>query len=69
MIDSVRVVVLPGGQMDRKNAARAMGKSPKTLSEWSRLGIGPAPFKIGGRVHYRLIDVQAFCAGEAVQHG
>ena len=69
MIDSLRIVVLPGGQMDRKNAARAMGKSPKTLSEWSRLGIGPAPFKIGGRVHYRLADVQAFCAGGAVPRG
>jgi hypothetical protein len=64
-IDQVRVRVLPTGWVDRKNAARALNRAPKTLAEWRRLGIGPKPHNVGGRVFYDWAEVQAFARGEA----
>ena len=37
--------------------------SQRTLERWRWLGEGPAYLKIGGRVVYRLEDVEAFEAG------
>jgi predicted site-specific integrase-resolvase len=34
--------------------------SPRTLERWRWTGEGPAFLKIGGRVVYRLEDVQAY---------
>ena len=34
--------------------------SPRTLERWRWTGEGPAFLKIGGRVIYRLEDVEAF---------
>ena len=34
--------------------------SPRTLERWRWTGEGPAFIKIGGRVIYRLEDVEAF---------
>lgn len=34
--------------------------SPRTLERWRWLGQGPRYLKIGGRVVYRLEDVEAF---------
>ncbi|WP_298838499.1 helix-turn-helix domain-containing protein, partial [uncultured Salinicola sp.] len=34
--------------------------SPRTLERWRWTGEGPAFIKIGGRVVYRLEDVEAF---------
>lgn len=65
-IEQVRVTVLPDGRVDRKNAARALNREPKTLAEWKRLGIGPRGFLVGGRVFYWWADVQAFARGEQV---
>ncbi len=64
-IEQVKVVVLPGGWVDRKNAALAMNRKPKTLAEWKRLGIGPRAHNRGGRVFYSWPDVQAVMSGEA----
>lgn len=65
-IEQVRVTVLPDGRVDRKNAAKALGREPKTLAEWKRLGIGPRGFAVGGRIFYRWSEVQAFARGEQV---
>lgn len=65
-IDQVRVQVLPDGRVDRKNAAKALGRQPKTLAEWKRLGIGPRARLVGGRIFYDWADVQSFARGEAV---
>lgn len=54
------VRVLPDGRLPRQDAARFLGKQPKTLAEWSRLGIGPIPRKVGGRIFYRLEDLEAY---------
>jgi len=64
-VDRVRVMILPGDWVDRKNAAKAMNRSPKTLAEWKRLGIGPRAHNRGGRIFYRWDDVQAAMSGEA----
>lgn len=34
--------------------------SPRTLERWRWEGFGPAHLKIGGRVLYRIEDVQAY---------
>ncbi len=64
-IHQVKVRVLPGDRVDRRNAAAALNRSPKTLAEWKRLGIGPRAFLVGGRVFYRWSEVQAFAQGKA----
>jgi hypothetical protein len=64
-VEQVKVQVLPDGRVDRKNAARALNRKPKTLAEWKLRGIGPRPFLVGGRVFYNWAEVQAFGRGEA----
>jgi hypothetical protein len=64
-VDQVRVRVLPDGRLDRKNAAAFLGRTPKTLAEWKRLGVGPNCRLVGGRAFYDWADVQAYARGEA----
>jgi len=64
-IEHVTVKVLPGGRdgkgkVDRHNMALALGKTPKTMAEWKRLGIGPQQYHVGGRVFADWSDVQAY---------
>ena len=40
--------------------ARRWSISPRTLERWRWLGRGPRYLKIGGRVVYRLDDVEAY---------
>ena len=40
--------------------ARRWKLSPRTLERWRWLGQGPQHMKIGGRVVYRLEDIEAF---------
>jgi hypothetical protein len=40
--------------------ARRWHLSPRTLERWRCYGNGPAFLKLGGRVVYRLDDVEAF---------
>lgn len=40
--------------------ARRWKLSPRTLERWRWLGQGPQHIKIGGRVVYRLTDIEAF---------
>ncbi len=40
--------------------ARRWRISPRTLERWRWLGQGPHYLKIGGRVVYRLEDIEAF---------
>ncbi len=60
LIEQLSVRILPDGRVDRKEAAKFLGRQPKTLAEWQRLGQGPIPRKVGGRVFYRLLDLEAF---------
>jgi hypothetical protein len=63
MIENQKVVVLPDGRMDRKNAARYLGRQPATLADWNRRGIGPKSRLVGGRRFYNLDDLRAFAGG------
>jgi hypothetical protein len=40
--------------------SRRWGVSPRTLERWRWLRQGPAYLKIGGKVVYRLDDVEAY---------
>jgi len=40
--------------------ARRWKLSPRTLERWRWLGLGPVFIKVGGRVVYRLEDVEAY---------
>ena len=51
--------------LDQTDLARRWRISPRTLERWLWLNQGPAYLKIGGRVAYRLADVEAF---EEAQH-
>lgn len=62
-IEYQKVQVLPDGRVDRVNAARYLGKAPKTLAEWHRLGIGPRSLLVGGRRFYHLSELEIFVSG------
>jgi hypothetical protein len=40
--------------------AERLSVSPRTLERWRWLGQGPKFLKLGGRVAYRVVDVEAF---------
>jgi hypothetical protein len=52
-LQSVDVVILPDGRMDRKNAARYLGLAEKTLAMHACRGTGPNFVKRGRVWYYR----------------
>jgi hypothetical protein len=46
--------------LDQNQLATRWLISPRTLEQWRWQGRGPRFLKIGGRVVYRLTDVEAF---------
>ena len=46
--------------LDQKDLAKRWLISPRTLEQWRWQGRGPLYLKIGGRVVYRLSDIEAF---------
>ncbi|MCA3357135.1 MAG: DNA-binding protein [Roseomonas sp.] len=46
--------------LNQVHLARRWNLSPRTLERWRWLNQGPRYLKIGGRVVYRLEDVEAF---------
>lgn len=46
--------------LDQNALAARWQVSPRTLEQWRWQGRGPRFLKIGGRVVYRLLDVEAF---------
>ncbi|MBW7997816.1 MAG: helix-turn-helix domain-containing protein [Candidatus Glassbacteria bacterium] len=46
--------------LDQKELAERWLISPRTLEQWRWQGRGPRYLKIGGRVIYRLSDIEAF---------
>ncbi|MCI4664946.1 MAG: helix-turn-helix domain-containing protein [Neomegalonema sp.] len=45
---------------NQKQLAARWGLSHRTLEQWRWRGVGPQYLKLGGRVAYRLEDVEAF---------
>lgn len=62
-IEQVKIMIDPLGRVDRKNAAKALGRKPKTLADWHSRGLGPKGFKVQGRVFYLWSDIEAFARG------
>ena len=46
--------------LTQKALARRWCLSARTLERWRWLGMGPRFMKVGGRVRYRLADIEAF---------
>jgi hypothetical protein len=65
MLDAKRVVVLPDGRMDAKNAASYLGLSEKTLAMKRCEGTGPR-FVKRGRIFYFQADLDAWVAAGRV---
>jgi hypothetical protein len=51
---------MPLTHLHQVELARRWKLSPRTLERWRWLGQGPRHLKIGGRVVYRLDDIEAF---------
>jgi hypothetical protein len=64
-IDVVRVQVLPGGRMNRANAAKYLGRWPPTLASWAMQPKGLQPHNVGGRAYYYLQELDSFIANSA----
>ena len=53
--------------LNQVHLARRWHISPRTLERWRWTGEGPAYVKIGGRVVYRLDDVETMSANVAAK--
>jgi|JI9StandDraft_2_1071091.scaffolds.fasta_scaffold191015_2 hypothetical protein len=59
--------------MSQIDLSERLGVSCRTLERWRWIGVGPLFIKVGGRVRYRLCDVEAFehsrlCQSTADRH-
>lgn len=59
-IQAEPIRTLHDGRMDRTEAARYLGVSPKTLVMWASETKGPRYVRVGGRIFYFLHDLDAF---------
>lgn len=57
---------LPANLLNRRDAAVYLGVSASTLARWAMLRVGPSFHKLGGRVLYRISDLDQFIAQCAV---
>jgi len=46
--------------LNQEQLARRLTLSPRTLERWRWLKQGPAYIKVGGRVVYRVKDIEAY---------
>lgn len=54
----------PTRHLNQVELSRRWSISPRTLERWRWLGQGPQYLKIGGRVVYRLADIEAYEAAQ-----
>lgn len=64
-ISRIRVTVLPDGTLNRREAAKYLGRSSATLESWANQRIGPPYQTCMGRVFYRLVDLERFRNGQS----
>jgi hypothetical protein len=57
----------PIAHINQVQLARRWSLSPRTLERWRWQDQGPAYLKVGGRVLYRLEDIEAFERASARQ--
>ena len=58
----------PTRHLNAVELSRRWSLSPRTLERWRWMGTGPEFLKIGGRVVYRLEDIEAY-ETESRRHG
>jgi hypothetical protein len=46
--------------LNQLELSRRWAMSPRSLERWRWTGVGPRFLKVGGRVVYRLADIEAF---------
>ncbi len=61
------VETLPGGRVNTKGAAKHIGCSESLLTKQRIVGKGPRYLRLGGKVMYRLADLDAWISGRAVE--
>jgi hypothetical protein len=54
----------PIRHIDQDAVAQRWSVSPRTLERWRWIGTGPRFLKIGGRVVYRVEDIEAYEAAQ-----
>jgi DNA-binding transcriptional regulator YiaG len=72
-LETMRVRLTPDGRMTRRDAATYLGISETTLRDWAwksnakkhDASAFPPIVKVGGRVFYRLSDLQKFVGSDA----
>ena len=64
MSTAAAAAIMPPILLDEREAARALGLTPRTLSEWRRTGNPQLPYvKMSTRcIRYRLSDLEKFAA-------
>ncbi len=55
---------MPVQHINQVELSRRWRLSPRTLERWRYRGTGPRYLKVGGRVVYRLDDIEAFEAAQ-----
>lgn len=55
--------------LTQSEVARRWRLSPRTLERWRWLGQGPVYLKLGGRVAYRLEDIETYETAQAHDAG
>ena len=66
-VEHSRVRILPDGRLTRRDAARYLGVTSKTLAMWKLAGKGPQWTRVGGRIFYFREALDAFVRGVACQ--
>lgn len=56
---------MPVKHLRQADVAERWNVSPRTLERWRCTGQGPQFLKVGGRVVYRIEDIEAFEARQA----
>jgi hypothetical protein len=64
MPEEVRIRVLPDGRLTREDAAKYLGRKPKTLAMWHLQRKGPPSILVAGRRSYFKQVLDAFIRGE-----
>lgn len=67
MPETVNYRPTPDGRVSLRGAAEYLGLAERTIRNWKYRGLGPRSTKIGGRVFFYLVDLQAFVAGQEVR--
>jgi hypothetical protein len=62
--DFVKIRVFPDRRISRADAAKLLGREPKTLADWKCKGWGPRPIVVGNRVFHDYDETLLMARGE-----